>query len=340
MSMGTRAAVAGLAAAMLGLAPGCGGSDEAPTPSGGAMARTAAPAADERPNQPPVVERVVLSPEEPTPDHPVEARVEVSDPDGDAVRVEFRWRVAGELVAEGTQPVIRPTGVSKGDRVEVEVIATDGRAESQVARASTRIGNRPPRLDGVFLLPEGDVQAGDELVAQVRASDPDGDDVEMEYVWLVNGEPLPRQEGPRFDSSELQRGDRVRVEVRVTDGDATTPPARSRELEITNAPPQLARIPRFEAEDGVFRHQLEASDPDGDRNLRFRLVEGPAGMTVDPVLGVLTWRPSADQVGNFPVEVVVEDSHGDGTSLRFDLNVTTHEPEPAAAAPPAAPAGE
>lgn len=335
MRRGARAA-AWLAAATLCGAVGCGGAEEAPRPSGGAMAAGSATTAPERANEPPIVDRVVLSPSEPTPGTPVEAKVEVSDPDGDAVRVTFRWLVNGRVVSEGRQPVIRPQDVRKGDRIEVRVSATDGRADSQEVGASTRVGNRPPRLDGVFLLPEGDVRPGDELVAQVQASDPDGDPVRVEYTWLVNGEPVRGARDARLTTEDLDRGDRVRVEARVSDGDARSAPLQSRELELQNSPPQLARIPRIAAENGVFRHQLEATDADGDRNLRFRLVEGPPGMTVDPILGTLVWSPRPDQAGSHAVEVAVEDDHGDGTSLRFDLTVTASAPEPAADAPPAA----
>lgn len=329
-----RAAACLAAATLVGL--GCGG-DEQPTPSGGAMTAPPAARAEARANAAPVVERVILNPPEPTPGHPLEAKVQVSDPDGDAVRITFTWAVNGRVVAEGTQPVIKPDGVKKGDRIEVRVSATDGRAESQVARASTTIGNRPPQLDGVFLLPEGDVHPGDELVAQVQASDPDGDPVRSEFTWLVNGEPDRGARGPRFDTSALKRGDRVRVQAQVGDGDDRTAPMPSREVELANSAPEIERIPRISAENGAFHHQLQARDADGDRNLRFRLVEGPPGMTVDPILGTLNWRPSPDQAGTHPVEVAVEDDHGDSTSLRFEITVTATPGAPAEA-PPAAPA--
>lgn len=335
MRRGVRAA-AWLAAAALAAA--CGDSEEDPRPSGGSMTAASSATAADTANRPPVVERVVLSPSEPTPGHPVEARVEVSDPDGDAVRVTFAWLVNGEVVARGRQPVLRPTGIRKGDRLEVEVTATDGRAESDPVRVGTGVGNQPPQVEAVGLLPEGPVRPGDELVAQVQASDPDGDRIRLEYVWAVNGETRQSSDAATFDTSDLQRGDRVRVQVLASDGDDRVASEESREVELANSPPVLAGLPRFAARDGVIREQLEATDPDGDHNLRFRLVEGPRGMTVDPVLGMLVWRPSAEQAGSHPVEVAVEDDHGDSSSLRFELTVSAAGTGPAEGAPPAAPA--
>lgn len=315
---------------------GCGGAEQEATAAGQPMTAVVRKA-DGHGNRPPVVERVVLSPSEPTPGHPVEARAEASDPDGDAVRLDFAWEVNGRPWETGRgKPVIRTDSLRKGDRITVEVTATDGHETSTPRQARTAIGNRPPRLDGVFLLPDGTVRPGDELVAQVEAGDPDGDDLEVHYRWLENGRALSRESMERLDTSALTRGSRIRVEAWVSDGRARSRVRSSREVELANSPPVLARIPRLEGVDGTFRHQLEASDPDGDRNLRFRLVQGPAGMTVDPVVGTLVWTPEAEQAGRHPVEVAVEDNHGDGTSLLFELTVDASREPAGEAAPPAA----
>ena len=66
---------------------------------------------------------------------------------------------------------------------------------------------------------------------------------------------------------------------------------------------------------------FEASDEDGDKPLRFSLLEGPPGMKVDPATGVLRWRPEAGQMGKHPVEVAVHDPSGDGNAIRFEITV-------------------
>ena len=84
----------------------------------------------------------------------------------------------------------------------------------------------------------------------------------------------------------------------------------------------IKEIPGAQTDDGLFRYSFEAEDPDGDRNLRFRLGEAPRGMRIDPILGVATWRPKESQAGVHPVEVIVQDTHGDGSALRFEVTVT------------------
>jgi len=307
-------------APLLALALACGSGDERPQPSGPALVAPAKVAKD-RENAPPVVESILLNPRNPLPGAAIEASVEVRDPDGDPYRLTFEWAVNGELVASGSQPRFIPKKVRKDDSIEVTVVASDGRLESEPISASTRVGNRPPLLQGVLLEPQGTVRSGDELLADPRADDPDQDSLSFEYVWIVNGSPTG-QKGRSFSTRGLKRGDTVQVRAIASDGSDSSREAESREVTIGNSPPLIERIPTLQSDDGLFRYAFEATDPDGDRNLRFSLREAPEGMRIDPVLGVATWRPKPSQAGVHPVDVLVEDSHGDGSALRFEVTVT------------------
>ena len=130
----------------------------------------------------------------------------------------------------------------------------------------------------------------------------------------------------------MKRGDTVYVEVVAHDSTDETRPVRSAEVKIGNTPPRILGIPTPREIDGEFRYQFRAKDADGDRRLRYRLAEAPKGMSINPVNGEARWRPDASQAGKHPVEVVVEDSYGDGGALRFEV-VVGLEPVPA---PPAA----
>ncbi|MBI4904345.1 MAG: M36 family metallopeptidase [Acidobacteria bacterium] len=85
-----------------------------------------------------------------------------------------------------------------------------------------------------------------------------------------------------------------------------------------NRAPQLTAQP---APVGGFRHTLsyrvEASDPDGDP-VRFQLLEGPDGMTVDPETGDVLWE--AGFVGK-PVRIAITDGRGGRLVHAFDLQV-------------------
>jgi hypothetical protein len=317
------------------LALACGGSDE-PTPSGAPMARQqAAPAEERADNAPPQVERVVLNPQRPLPGHRIEARIDVSDPDGDPIRLEIEWRHAGRVIASGRQASIAPEGLRKGDELAVTVTATDGRDESAPVTVSTRVGNQAPVLQDLYLTPEDGAQPGQTVTAVTLGYDPDGDTLEYEFTWLLNDRPVRGADAPTFDTRALARGDKLKASARVTDGTDTSPERESKTMELANRPPRIAGAPLVEPIPGGVQGQLEAEDPDGDVSLRFRVLEGPPGLAVDSVSGRLTWKPEPGTTGTHPVEVAVADSFGAESALRFELQVSARGEAAEGDAPPA-----
>jgi hypothetical protein len=310
----------------------CGGSEE-PAPSGAPMAREeAAPAAERAENAPPVVERVVLNPQRPLPGQRIEARIEVSDPDGDPIRLALEWRHAGRVIASGRQTNVMPEGLQKGDEIEVTVTATDGRDESAPVRVATRVANQMPVLQDLYLTPEDGAQPGQTVTAVPQGYDHDGDTLEYTFTWLLNDRPVRGADGPSFDTRALSRGDKLKVRVSVSDGELESPERESKAMDLANRPPRIAGAPVVEPTKSGVQGQLEAEDPDGDVSLRFRILEGPPGLHVDAVSGLLTWKPEPGTTGTHPVEVAVADSLGAESALRFELTVSAHDEE---GAPPA-----
>jgi hypothetical protein len=331
--LGARVLLA-LALALGGL--GCGG--EEARPSGRSMSGPAEPRAAARPeaaNAPPRVLAVRLEPSHPVPGDTVHAEVRAEDPDGDAIRLRFTWLLDGVRANQpgDSFPLI---GVHRGTRLDVVVVATDGRAESEPGRASVEVENRPPRVTALSLLPEGSVPRGRELAAVVEIEDADGDDVAVRYTWLVNGRPVAH-EGPSFATAALARGDRVELRVVARDEDDAGEPATSAPVAIENLPPEILSAPGGLGPDGVFRYAVEARDPDGDRSLRYALAEAPAGMTIDDVVGLVTWTPGAADVGTHAVEIAVVDPFGAERRQRFELSVRREGDPAAGAEAPAAP---
>jgi hypothetical protein len=322
-------AVAAMVAAMA-----CGGEEPA-EPAGRAAAAAVAPRAPGA-NHAPQITRVRLEPASPQPGERVRAVVTVRDPDGDPLEHSFRWELAGRELAiqEGE---IELSEASKGDAVEVWVTAFDGRASSETAHAEAEVANRRPVLRHVALQPVREVFAGTPALAAPAAEDPDGDTLEFRYRWTVNDAPRETsgEQAERFDTQGLQPGDRVRVEVVASDGDAESDAAWSGVLVVANAAPEIVSKPAGVAPGAAFRYAVKASDPEGDRNLRFELRKGPAGMTLNPVLGEVSWMPRADQAGVHPIEIAVEDSAGARSVQAFEITVASAAPA-AAPTPPAA----
>jgi hypothetical protein len=69
-----------------------------------------------------------------------------------------------------------------------------------------------------------------------------------------------------------------------------------------------------------YTYQATATDPDGDAP-RFSRVSGPQGLTINASTGLVSWTPSANQVGTASVSLKVADAQG-GTALQsYTINV-------------------
>src|SRR5262249_19345604 len=67
-----------------------------------------------------------------------------------------------------------------------------------------------------------------------------------------------------------------------------------------------------------YAYTVVASDPDGDA-LHFFLTQEPAGMVIDRDTGVISWTPTAVQLGPNDVTVRVLDSHGGAATQSFQV---------------------
>ena len=272
----------------------------------------------------------------------VTAQVRVNDPDGDEIELGYAWRLNGRP-ARTTGNTLHLGNAMKGDTVEVTVTASDGWDESEPRTVSGAVGNTPPMLQSIAFDPLGSIHRGQNVTARPVAIDADGDTLEYEFTWWVNDRELSSR-SDALDTSRLKRGDQVRVQVVATDGYSRSNAVKSEPILVSNSPPQIVSTPVNTGPEGTYAYQVEAKDPDGDRRLRFRLEQAPAGMTIDPVSGALSWTPASDASGTHTVEVVVDDLQGGVSSQRFTVVMEVPEAAPAAAGapagatPPAAPA--
>lgn len=305
---------------------GCGG--EPPDEPATTSEWTAAAASEDRAseaNRPPVIEVLRIEPREPVSGDRIRAVVRANEPDGEPVTVGYVWSIDDRPLAEGGAEIVLGE-VGRGARVAVVATASDGSNDSQAARAEVSVRNRRPVLTGLTLDPAGDVPLGRPVVAKPEARDPDGDALEFRYRWSVDGR-TASEDGPSLETAELRKGDTIQVQVWVSDGLDDGDPIYSQAVQIANSRPEIVSTPRRLDDDGVFRYAIEARDPDGDRNLRYYLSQGPEGMTVDPLRGEVSWRPTAAHAGVHAVELAVKDSEGATAIQTFELTIKSEGPE-------------
>jgi hypothetical protein len=179
------------------------------------------------------------------------------------------------------------------------------------------IENAVPRVERVGFEHET-LTASSDLRLRIHASDPDGDPFRIRTTWFVDGREV-ETDRPVLARSHFSRGSHVRASVVAIDHQGESRALATDEVVVSNAPPRITTFPTGFDATGSFAYALGATDPDGDRNLAFDLVSGPAGMRLDAHESIVTWRPSPRQTGTHLVHLEVRDGHGGLQSQAFEL---------------------
>lgn len=305
----------------------CGGSgdDRKPEAAPAESVRPRAGAAS-RGNEAPIIVKAVIQPENAGASDPLTLELLVRDPDQDRVRTTVEWYRNGELVEDLTDLSVPAGQFARGDRVYAIAYATDGSHDVSAQTAALSIGNAKPRVKSLKITPDR-ATALDLLQAEAEVTDDDGDRVELQYRWLRNGEPVPDANNARLAPGIAHRGDTVAVQVNVSDGSDETGWIQSKSLQLANAAPTITTKPNYELTgSGQYSYEVGAKDPDGDSPLRYEVVQGPPGMSVDVTGGLVTWRVPADAKGVYPIEIAVSDPHGGKTTQSYSLAVDWEVP--------------
>lgn len=234
----------------------------------------------------------------------------------DLSRAEVRWLRNGEPLAVGSELRL-DTGefnVTRADKIQA-VAAIDG---AEVVSGTVFIGNAPPRLKSVKLVPE-DFRPGDVLGVEAEAEDPDRDAVTIEYEWTKNGEPAG-------DTAQigvpLKRGDWFTIRVTPFDGEEYGLPVVLKRG-LRNFPPMFSGSIKKNFDGKLFTYEVKASDPDGD-TLTYA-VSGPEGAKIESSTGAGSWEVPEDFEGEVPFTVTAADGHGGEARQAFKLTITAEK---------------
>lgn len=146
-----------------------------------------------------------------------------SDPDGDSTTYSCRWYRNGTRIDGATGTDLAVASMGLGDRIEVEVVASDGEAKSEPRRSQQFVlQNRPPQFTSQATAP----QAGASVFSyQAVAVDPDGDPVHFELVQAPSGATLSSTGLVQWTMPPVgQRANAGPIVIRATDskgGEAT-----------------------------------------------------------------------------------------------------------------------
>jgi len=146
------------------------------------------------------------------------------DGDGDFLVYSNLWYQDGRVRMGATGRTLPAVRTTAGEYWIAEVWANDGALDGPVAAATVYIFNTAPEAE-VRLLPPEPSSAVD-LVAAVEVQDLDGHEVELEYSWWVDGEPVDLS-GYTVPAEWTSGGQTWTVEVAPYDGDSWGVPAEA-----------------------------------------------------------------------------------------------------------------
>ncbi len=187
----------------------------------------------------------------------------------------------------------------------------------------------PQTLPRITSVPPMTAKVNDLYSYQVVAVDDDGDAIEFALVKGPAGmsmDPTTHLVNWRPDNAAI--GTHL-VEIRVTDargasmtqsfGIAVSLTGTNRAPEITSTPPMTAYV------DVDYTYAVAATDPDGDP-LAYLLPAAPPGMVIDTSSGLVSWHPTAADVGSYAITVKAEDGGGGWATQSFTLEVRVNTP--------------
>jgi hypothetical protein len=228
-----------------------------------------------------------------------------------------------QVLACSSEAPAPPAMGEKGGRHVAPMSGTTRPAavESEESETPAKVRNRGPLVETIRIKPASPSRL-DTITATVRATDPDGDRVSLEYEWWVNGKKVPWIDRPELNLAEYQRGDKVVLKVEATD--LTTPTlSESDEVIIGNAAPQFLTTPADVK--SINNFTIKAEDPDGDP-IVWSAAGGPASFSID-AKGTMHWKGSPDDAGGqFTVKITAADAFEGVSVLELPLNISAGKP--------------
>lgn len=271
------------------------------------------------------VQEARLSPDPITRPGPVSVSLSTQDFGREGMTFQYRWYVNGALVPGETSTHLSTESLKRGDVVVAEVTPIRGRTFGVVYKTSpAKVDNSLPSVDRVGL-PQH-ILAGDPIQVEFGVKDLDNDEVRSRFRWWKNQDLVAETDEPVLETTGFIRGDSIRIAVIPRDGIGEGKEFLSAPVVIGNSIPQFTSSPASIVEDGVYRYQVSAVDPDGDE-ITFELGHTHPGMSLNKMTGQLHWSIPSGLTGSHRIKIIAKDDQGGQISQEFDLNLPISAPK-------------
>lgn len=252
---------------------------------------------------------------------PYRYEVLASDPDADALTYSLVRAPEGMTIDPDTGVVtFTPTSSSSSP---VEILVSDGFGGSSRQSFELAIGSAAgSALPRITSIPPVITGAGSPYAYQVTATDPAGSTLTYALVDPPAGMVVDPQSGRLTWTPAASVTGPFVVTVSATNAKGLQAFQSFGLTVVPNQAPILGSAAPLKAQAGaLFKYDVVGGDADGNL-LSYRLVQGPAGMTLD-AFGRLRWQPTEADRGSTPVILEVDDGRGGLTRQQFALEVSS-----------------
>jgi len=251
---------------------------------------------------------------------PYSYTVRASDPNGDAVSYSLTQAPAGMTIQAATGLVswLPSAGQVGGHAVSVRASDPGGLFVTQ-AFTVTVTTNAAPTFTST---PVVTARVGTAYAYTARATDPDGDALSYSLTLAPAGMTINAISGAIAWTPTVAQVGTQEVTIRAADpGGLVATQSYTITVATANVAPRILSAPITGAGVGVaYSYPVVAVDDNGD-TLRYTLTRAPSRMTINSTTGVISWTPTASQVGNRGVTVRATDPSGLFVSQAFTVVV-------------------
>jgi RHS repeat-associated protein len=252
---------------------------------------------------------------------------DAEDPDGDTLTYALVRGPAGMTVDSVTGLVAWTPAASDQGSHQVVIRAADGLGGSATQSFTLEVGdgstNSPPYFTSA---PPTRAGVGARYAYQATAVDADGDGLTFALASAPPGAVV--DPGTGLVTWDFALPGNHAVELRADDGAGGV--ASQRWVLSVGSPAANPTIPQLYGSPGsvatvgdLYIYQPVVDNPDAGETVQFDLPTAPAGLSVDPVSGRVSWTPMAGQVGAHDVELTVDDGNGGTASQTWTIEVST-----------------
>ena len=271
-------------------------------------------------NAPPVITSATIGPETPNKESDLEVFLRSQDPDGDPINYHYQWIKNNEEILGENANILQKENFKKGDLIQVKVTPSDGKTTgSPFLSGAVKVLNSLPVIQDLKVEPKM-AYADDQLKADVKSYDIDGDPIDYTYQWEINGKVLTDESREVLDKGRFKKGDLIAVIVTPDDREGKGNTKKSEPIMILNSAPIIISSPPTSVEGSDYIYQVKAYDPDNEP-ISFALKTAPKGMAIDKEKGLIRWPVQRHDKGTHSIEIEVSGKEGAKGYQRFVLNV-------------------